>query len=86
MRKGREVSGKWGRWDSRLLLNISVMMERDRITGRQEAPSRPALPLPLNSKLSYASGHKHPGVTLAHFSGHISFPLYCPEVLGHNVP
>ena len=60
---------KGGRQDSRLLLNISVVMERDRITGR------PLAAPPLTQSWIAASGSQHPGVTGIHFCGHISFLL-----------
>lgn len=79
MRRGGRL-WKGGRRDSRLLLNISVVMERDRITGRPLAAPSP------NSELRLCYGKKHPGVTFIHFCGHISLPFGCSEVVGRSVP
>jgi hypothetical protein len=76
VRKGRTPLNR-GRRDSCLLLNISVGMERDRITGRRMAI---LVPLPLNLTLTLtnsgfidALGSRHPMVTFTSFCRNISF-------------
>lgn len=81
MRRGRRL-WKGGRRDSRLLLNTSVVMERDRITGRP-----PAAPSP-NSELYWCFGKSAPnqGVTFIHSCGRTSVPLDCSEAVGCRLP
>lgn len=78
MRKGRTpLKGDAGC----LLLNISIVMERDRITGRP--PPSPAPP--RGSGLCWCFGKEAPRRHCPHFCGHISFPLHCSEVVGGNI-